>query len=194
MKINWKILIPSIVILVVFLWMVDSIRARSYSGTRLNFGVGNGPITVTNTSNNPVPIRLVGTGTLSFSVSSKTDGLSGQSVRQNDNGSITQAFEFQAPPGVSELIIARGSNLNFIADTDARLAVTVQPLGAGESTTTILGALLVIVAALFYLSRTTDHRWLNRFRRKENATQTAERLEERQAFKRRFDRTSAEKP
>jgi hypothetical protein len=70
MKINWKILIPSLLVIVVIFWMVDSLRPRSYSGTQLNFAIGSGSVTISNPSNNPVALQLVGEGTRSFSVSS----------------------------------------------------------------------------------------------------------------------------
>lgn len=193
MKINWKILIPSIVVVVAIFWMVDSVRTRSYSGTNLNFGIGNGSVTVTNTSSDPVPVQLVGTGTVSFSVSSNTSGLSGPSVRQTNKPNIvSQLFEFKAPPGVSIFAVSRGSNISFVTDLAATLAVTVQPLNSGDATVTILLAVLVILGSLFYISRLTQHSWLNRFRRKETLTQTSERQAERESFKRRFDRASSE--
>ena len=50
MKFNWKILVALVVMVGVIFWGVDSLRTRYYNGTDLSFGVGSGPITVTNPS------------------------------------------------------------------------------------------------------------------------------------------------
>jgi hypothetical protein len=191
MKINWRVLIPSVIVIVAVFWMVGSVRSRSYSGAHLNFDIGSGPVTVSNPSNDPVPTQLVGSGTRSFAVSSDTIGLSGPSVRQSTGGEITQVFELNLPPGESVFTVSRGNNVTFGEQVDTHLVATLNPLSEGEATTTVVAAVVVILGALFYISRATHHRWMNQFRRKESHAVTSKRLAERLAFKRRFDRVSS---
>jgi hypothetical protein len=194
MKFNWKILIPSVLIIIALFWMVDSLRVRSYSGGELSFGVGSGAITVSNPSDNPVPIQLMGTGTHTFSVASAVAGLSGSSARQGNGSDSTQLLEFSAPPGISVLTIVHGSDVRFVEQENTPISVMAQPLSSGEASTTLLLGGIVVLGGLFYLSRTTGHQWMNRFRRQESADQTATKLAERLAFKQRFDRTTSDKP
>ena len=116
MRFNWKVLVALVVLIAVLFWGVDSLRTRWYSGTDLNFGVGSGPVTITNSTDAAVPVQLVSTGTRTFAVSSTTDGISGTSERQGSGRAITQAFAFDLPPGVTELMIgARTTAVSFVA-------------------------------------------------------------------------------
>ena len=167
MRFSWKVLITFVVLVAVLFWGVDSLRTRWYSGTDLNFGVGSGPVTITNSTDAAVPVQLVSTGTRTFAVSSTTDGISGTSERQGSGRAITQAFAFDLPPGVTELMIgARTTAVSFVAGEGSSLDASVQPLAASDAKTTTIVAGVVILGALFYLSKTTDHRWLKLIRRK----------------------------
>jgi len=193
MKYNWRVLIAIAVIVVAAFWSVDSVRSRSYSGVNLNFGVGSGPVTVTNPSSESVSVQLAGSGTRPFSVSSTAEGVSGSSTRAGSGRNTTQVLEFMLPSGVSEFTVARGSNVNFAATTDTRLQATVEPQGSNESRTTLIAGAVVILGGLFYISRATGHGWLGRLRRSQSAELAAERLAERQTFKRMFGRVSSDK-
>ena len=167
MKFNWKVVIALVVLVAALFWGVDSLRTRWYSGTDLNFGVGSGPVTITNSTDASVPAQLVSTGTRTFAVSSAADGISGTSERQGSGRAITQSFAFDLPPGITELLIgARTTAVNFVAGAGPRLDASVQPLAAGDAKTTTIVAGIAILGALFYLSKTTDHRWLKLIRRK----------------------------
>jgi hypothetical protein len=166
MKINLRVIIAAVVLVGAIFWAADSVRTRSYSGTDLNVGVGSGPVTVTNLSDEALPVQLVGTGTRSFSVTSTAEDVSGSSTRQGTGRSTTQLFEFELPAGITELmIVARGSEVSFVADTNSRLDVTVQPLTGSDAQTTLIFAAIVILGALFYISRATNHSWINLIRR-----------------------------
>ena len=165
MRFNWKILAALVVLVGVTFWGVDSLRTRSYSGTDLNFDVGSGPVTVTNPSDQAIPVQLVGTGTRSFAVSSSIDGVAGSSTREGSGRNTTQLFEFELPPGVSEINVVRGTAVNFVASADTSLAASVQPVNAEEAKSTLILAAIVIMGALFYISRATGHRWINLIRR-----------------------------
>ena len=173
-KINWKIFIVSILAVAVVYWAANSVLPRSYSGANLSFGTGNGPITVTNPSEESMPVQLVGSSYRSFSVSSPSQGLSGSSIKSGSGGTSTYLFAFELPPGISEFTVMRGSDVNFVADTATRLKATVQPLPQNETRTTIIIAAVVVLGALFYISRTTNHRWISRLRRVDASIQVAQ--------------------
>ena len=171
MKFNWRVLIAFVVLVGAIFWGVDSVRTRSYSGTDLSFGIGSGPVSVTNSSDAAVPVQLVGTGTRSFSVSSPTEGVSGSSSREGSGRTTSQLYEFELPPGISVFTVTRGSGMNFVASTNTPLEASVQPLNSGDSKTTIIVAVIVLLGTLFYLSRTTGHRWISHFRRVDTSHQ-----------------------
>jgi hypothetical protein len=77
-------------------------------------------------------------------------------------------YEFELPPGVSEFTVVHGLNVNFAATTETTLAATAQSLSAGVARSTVIAAGVVVLAALFYISRTTGHRWINLLRRQES--------------------------
>lgn len=164
MKNGLKVLIGLALIVAVSYWAVNSVLPRSYEGSDLSFQAGGGPVTVTNPSSEAIPAQLVGKSR-SFSVVSAIEGLSGTSKRQGSGASATYTIEFQLPPGESEFTITRGSNVNFVADTETKLEATVQPLSPSSLRTTLIVTAVVVVGTLFYISRITKHRWINRFRR-----------------------------
>ena len=164
MKINEKtikVALAFALVIVMILWAASSVLPQSYSGANLNFGVGSGSVSVTNPSPLSIPVQLTGTGTGTFRVASTIDGVSGSSTRQGSGRATTQLFEFALPSGVSEFTVARGTNVAFAATTDTRLEATVQPVTGDEARTTIIVAIVVVLGALFYISRTTNHRWIS---------------------------------
>jgi hypothetical protein len=167
MKINWRILVALALIIAAILWTASSVLPLTYSGTNLTFPVGSGPITITNPTNEVVPVKLTGTGARIFTVSSDIDEVSGSSVRVGTGSTSTQEFAFDLPPGASTIRVARGSNVNFVGDTDTRLEASAQPIGQDESRASIIVTAIVVLGALYYISRTTDHRWLNALRGKQ---------------------------
>lgn len=192
MKIKWKALVALAVIALALFWAVDTVRSRSYSGTDLNFGIGSGTVTLTNPSDEAVPVQLVGTGTRAFTVSSTIEGVSGSSTRQGTGRNITQLFEFALPPGVSEFTVVRGANVNFATNTETTLEATVQSLDENTSRNTIIAAAGIILMALFYISHINGHRWISASRRKAAADRAASQLAERAAFKRMLGHEAAE--
>jgi hypothetical protein len=164
MKINWRVLIALILVAGVIYWAFSSVIPKSYSGSGLSFEVGRGAVTVANPSDMVVPAQLVGSRSNSFTVVSDTEGLSGSSTRQGSGANSTSLFEFELPPGTSEFVVTRGTNVNFITQTETDLDVRLQPVSSGELTTTLLVAVAIILGALFYISHATDHQWLSLFR------------------------------
>jgi hypothetical protein len=164
MKINWRVPIALALIVGVSYWAGYSVIPRSYSGLALDFKIGSGTVTVTNPSNESIPAQLI-TKSGSFRVSSAIEGLSGSSTRQGNGTSATYLIEFELPPGVSEFTITRGQGVSFVANTETRLEATVQPVSESASRTTLIVAAVVVLAALFYISRITNHRWIGILRR-----------------------------
>lgn len=165
MKFNWRVIVAFVVLAGVIFWGANSILTRSYNGTDLNFGVGSGPVTVTNPSDQSLPVQLVSSRPGTFRVLSTIEGMSGSSTRQGSGRNATQFFEFDLPSGVSGFSVARGAEITFVANADTPLEATVQPLNAENSQTTLIATVVVILGALFYISRTTGHNWISRFRR-----------------------------
>jgi hypothetical protein len=161
MKLNWKILVAVAVIALTIFWVVDSVRERSYSGSNLSFGVGRGPVTLTNASEEPVIVQLIAAGTRAFTVSTSVEDIFGSSTRQGTGRDTTQLFELASPPGVIEFTVARGTNVNFVANAATQLDATVQLLSESETQTTLIAAAVVVLAALFYIARTTRYNWMS---------------------------------
>lgn len=160
MKIYLRIFVALVLIVGTLFWAVNSVRSLSYSGTDLKLDVGAGAVTVTNPSEIQVPVQLVSPGTRVFSVTSTIDGVSGSSTTQGTGRDRTQLFEFVLPFGVSQFTVTRGTNVSLVANAGNNIQVTVQPLLENDARTTAIVAAVVTLAALFYISRTTNHRWI----------------------------------
>jgi hypothetical protein len=160
MKINLKALIAIALIAVAAIWAFTSLQSQSYAGTSLDFKIGRGPVTVTNSGDAAVSVHLAGTGSRSFTVSSATEGIAGTSVREGSGRTATQLLDFVLPEGATTFTVANGTDVQLTAESDARLSATVQPSSASETQSTLIAASVVILASLFYLSRTTEHRWI----------------------------------
>jgi len=169
MKIKKGIVVASVMIVAVVFWGFDSLRTQSYSGKDLNFGIGSGAVTMTNPSDEAVSAQLVGAGSRPFSLVNASTDLSGSSVRDGRG----QLFEFELPTGVTEFTIARGKDISFSADTDTALQAMVQPLDAGGIQSTLIAVAVVILGALFYMSRSTEHQFVNKLRGKNNPLENA---------------------
>ncbi len=166
MKVYLKIFLASVVIVAVLAWAVSSARASSYSGTNLNTEIGQGAVSVTNSQDLPVDVQLVSDGSRSFTVTSSIDGVSGSSTTQGEGAARTQLFAFAVPTGVSDFTVTRGTNVSFVSTTASKLDVSVQPLTESDARTTIIAAIVVTLGALYYISRTTNHRWIAALRGK----------------------------
>jgi preprotein translocase subunit SecE len=167
MKRYWnifKVLLVLVIAIGAIFWAAGSVRSLSYSRANLTFSVGNGSVTVTNPSNQPIPVQLVSAGSRSFTVSSAIEGMPRSSTKQGTGTTVSQLVEFTLPPGVSEFTVVHATNVttpvNFVANTETKLEATAQPLNTNDTRTTIIVAVVVVFGALFYASRTTGHRWI----------------------------------
>jgi hypothetical protein len=174
MKLNWKtvkVIFAFVIAAGAIFWAVNSIQPHSYSGLDLNFGVGGGAVSVTNPSEQPVPVQLIGTGSRLFRVSSSIDGVAGASTRVGTGSSRTYVFDFTLPPGTSEFTVSGGSDVKFVAATDTRLKAAVNPVTTNTLRITIVAVLGIVLGALFYVSHQYEHRWTAMLRRGDGSTQ-----------------------
>jgi hypothetical protein len=167
MKINWKVLVALTLMVGAIALAAYSIRSKSFDGANLNFEVGSGMVTMTNPSTNPIPVKLANTSIRSFSVSTTIDDVPSISVRDGERPNVINLIEFELPPGVSEFTITRGSEVSFIADTTTNLEATVQ---AANISTKIQLLAVFLLGALFYMSYTTEHRWIYKLLGREPAS------------------------
>jgi hypothetical protein len=161
-----KVLLAFVIAIGAIFWAFNSTRSQSYSGENLNFEVGGGTVSVTNSADQPIAVQLVGAGSRSFRVSTTIDGVSGSSERQTGDSGVSHLFEFELPPGTSEFTIANGSDVSFVAESDSNLQATVHPQTSGSRQTTMIIALVVILGAFYYASNATGHQWINMLRGK----------------------------
>ncbi|MBZ0285133.1 MAG: hypothetical protein K8L97_30650 [Anaerolineae bacterium] len=172
MKPNWRVVIALVLIVGVIGWAVSSVLPRSFSGSNLTFGVGGGTVTVTNPSDVPVAVQLVGNGTRTFTVSSSIDGVAGSSVKQGTGNTSTHLFEYALPPGMSDILVLRGSGVNFVSSSDTNLVATINPLSQNETRTTLIITAVIVLGGLFYISHTTGHRLIKTLLRREGSSPT----------------------
>ncbi|MBK8139203.1 MAG: hypothetical protein IPK52_25865 [Chloroflexi bacterium] len=166
MKFNWKVAAAALVIIAAGVWWVSSNRSNTFSTANLSFTVGGGTVTVTNPSDEPVAVALVGTGSRSFTLKSTIDGASGNSTREGSGTTATQTYLFDLPAGVNEFSVDRGTNVQFVTTTDTVLSATVNPMNSEAQRLTLIVAGALILGALYFMSSTTGHQWFNTLRGK----------------------------
>lgn len=164
MKINLKVIVALVVIVAALAWAFTSVQTQAYSGSNLNFSIGQGVVAVTNPGDAPVPVQLVSRGARAFTVVSPIAELSGTSATQGTGSDRSQLFEFAAPAGVSQFTVTRGTNVSFVTTDAANLIVSVQAISENDLRTTLIVAAVVVLGGLFYISRSTGHGWISRLR------------------------------
>lgn len=165
MKIKIGVIVAVLVIALAAFWGFDSVRQRSYEGSNLTFGVGSGSVVVNNTSDEAIPVEMRSSGrTSNFRVESSDFELNAASTRQGTGRTLFHAVSFDLPAGTSVLNITQGSGVEFISASDTALQATVTPLSSQQTQTTIIAAIVVILAALFYISNAYGHRWIGALR------------------------------
>jgi len=177
MKFNWKILIPIVIIGLIVVWSVDSLRSRSYSGTDVEFAVGGGVVTLNNSSDDAVPVQLIGSGVRSFSIVNSTLEITSSSVREGNGSRATQTLAFDLPSGITEFTIARGRDVNFVATNAESIDASVQPLTQQDIQATLIFSGLVILLCLYFISRLTNHALLKQLRNRRNASMDTQPVE-----------------
>jgi hypothetical protein len=167
MNLSWKsakILFASLLIIFVIAGAINLLLPKTYSGENLNFDIGHGAIIMTNPSSEPIAAQILGTGTGRVRMTSPTQGLGDSSELQGSGRTSSQLIEFMLPVGQTEFTTVGGNNVSFAATTPTVLSATVQMLSQVEIQGVIVIGGLIILAALFYISRSTNHRWLSMIR------------------------------
>jgi hypothetical protein len=119
-----------IIIVLVAFWAVTSIRHREYSGSNLSFNVGSGSVVVNNNSQETVEARMRTGGRIaSFRVESERLNLRETATRFGSGRNIYYAVNLALPPGQTEIVITRGADVFFVADSGQSLQATVKPQG-----------------------------------------------------------------
>jgi hypothetical protein len=167
---TFKITFALIIVIGSLFWAGSSLQTQFYSGSNLNFVIGQGTVSVTNPSNQSVPAQLLATGSRSFTVSSSITDIPTSSTKLGTGRDTTQTLDFELLPGVSEFTVVRGTSttpdVTFVANSAIGLEANAQPLNASDSRATLFLEVVIILGALFYISNITEHRWINVLRGK----------------------------
>jgi hypothetical protein len=169
MKMNMttlKIAAAAVVIVGIIFWGITSIGSKSFSGANLAFGADAGPITITNPSDTPVDVQMIGTGSRAFSIVSAVEGLAGTSVKQGTGAATTQLLEMKLPSGTSEFTVVKGTDVQFVSASPTVLQAVVAPMTSESVRSTLLLTAAVVLICLFFMSYTTDHAWISMLRGK----------------------------
>jgi hypothetical protein len=162
-----RVITALVIIVGVAFWSFNLVRERSYSGSRLAFKVGSGSVVVTNRGQEPVPVEMRADGrTAIFRVESAELDLKESSKRQGSGRNVYHAVSFELPPGQAKIDVTRGSNVQFISSSNQRIDAVVTPMEASGVRQTLIFTGLIILASLYYISRTLQHRWIGALRRK----------------------------
>jgi len=158
-----RIIIALTVIVGVTYWAVNSVRERSYTGSRLSFEVGAGHVTVNNLGQDIIPVEMrSGQGsTTSFRIASTDLDLNVASKRQGSGRSAYQMVPIELPPGQAMIDVTRGNNVQFVATGTGQIQATVTPMSPESARNTIIFAVVVVLVAIYYLSAVLEHRWVH---------------------------------
>ena len=156
-----RVLIGIVIIIAVAYWAFNAVRTRTYSGARLNVEVGDGQITVVNRGSEAVPVQMRTQGrTSTFRVESIELDLRESSSRMGAGREAYQGLAFDIPPGEATINVLRGNSVKFTALSNQPLEAVVNPKSPEGARGTLTFAGVVILGALYFISRTLEHRWL----------------------------------
>jgi len=167
MKTKIKVTIAVLVMIGVTYWALTSIWPRTYSGANIMFPIGSGHVVVKHAGAEPMPIEMRAENrTTIFRIASTDLGLSESAKRQGTGRDAFYAIYFDLPPGEARIDVTRGSGVQLIARGDTRVEAVVTPVAAGTIRWILIGAGAVIAWALYYISKVTEHRWVEWMRNK----------------------------
>lgn len=162
-----RVIVALVIIVGVAIWAINGVRLRSYSGANLSFKVGGGHVVATNPGDEPIPVEMRAEGrSANFRVQSTELGLSETSKRQTSGRDVYHSVVFELPPGQAKIDVTRGSGVQFISSSNQRIDAVVARKEAGGVRFTLIFAGVVILAALYYISHTFEHRWIGTLRSK----------------------------
>lgn len=161
-----RVIVALVIIVGVAYWTFGDLRQLSYRGSDLSFAVGGGSVVVTNLEAEPIPVEMRTSAgrTSSFRITSAELGLNRvTSKREGSGSSAYQTTSFELPPGQARIDVVSGSGVHFVS-TGGRIQAVVTPMSPGDVQMRLILAGLVILAALYYISRTLQHRWIGALR------------------------------
>jgi hypothetical protein len=147
-------------------WAFDTLRQRTFTGENLAFEVGTGHVLISNPGDEPVPIEMRSAGQTPFRIKSAALGLHESSALQGTGSDIYHVLTFELPPGRNTIYVTSGSGVWFISSATIPLQATVTPLRMEDVQLTIMFAGAVILIALYCISNTMQHRWIELLREK----------------------------
>ena len=160
-----RIILAVALIIVVSVWAVNQVRERKYSGSQFAFDVGNGSVTVTNRGQESIPVQMRSEGRLAtFRVESPEINLRETSKRQTIGGTTYHVVNFELPAGQTTVNVVRGSKVMFVSSSSQRIDAVVSPMNPSGVRSTILFSGLVVLGALYYISRLVEHQWIGKVR------------------------------
>jgi hypothetical protein len=164
-KAKIQITIAVLIMIAAAYWGFTSIRSYTYRGSNIMFPVGGGHAIVTNPSDTPIEIEMrSGERTASFAIASPDLGLTESAKRQGSGRDAFYAVKFELPPGQARVDVTRGNGVMMISRADTPLEATVVPISSSTMRWILILAGGVIVWALYYVSRVTEHRWIGALR------------------------------
>lgn len=167
MVVKIKVLLAILVIAGAGYWAFTAVRTHSYSGSSIMFPIGGGSVTITNTGDEAIPIEMrAETRTGTFRVVSAELGLAESSKREGSGRDAYHTLSFDLPPGTASVFVTRGSDVQLISRSDTRVEAVVSPLSARTARWILIASGAIIVLALYYISRVTNHRWVGWLRDK----------------------------
>lgn len=174
MKFNWKVIVALLIIPVVIYWAISSTATQTLSGAEITLNMGSGPVTIHNPSETAAAAVFSTTGTRgAFTIGGSVLDAPVASTRTGSGRTQANIVELELPQGTSEVFVARGSGVSLTLTGEAPLEVTVKPVSDSEARTTYIAAALISIAALVFVSFTTNHAWLKRLRGKKSTDATA---------------------
>lgn len=161
MKTKIQVTVALLVMLGVTYWALTSIWPRQYTGSNIMFPIGSGHVVISHAGDGAIPIEMrAESRTTIFRVASTELGLSESAKRQGTGRDAFYAVNFELPPGEARIDVTRGSGLLLISRADTPIEATVMPVAANTMRWILIGAGAVIAWALYYISKVTEHRWV----------------------------------
>lgn len=153
-------------------WAYDSVREQTVSGSEIVLVANNGNVvTISHNADESVPLEM--TARANFGYNTTNPDLGGSPTREGTGRDAVYKHVVELPSGSSDFRITRGSNITFAVSAGESVDAVLTPLSPDAARTTIIVAGMVILAALYFISGTLEHRWLKTLRQKLTSRGTA---------------------
>ena len=158
----WKIAKTAaavIVVAVVIVQVFNAINPTTYDGASLDFDLTEGVVVLTNDTNADMTLPIISDGSRQFRLESSVEDQSGISTLLGTGADRSQLMELSVPTGKSEFSVTRGQDVRVSATDTTGLKAVVYPVTASARQTYVIGAILVTLIGLYYVSHVFEHRW-----------------------------------